>query len=441
MSKPSRIIGTAGPKGCKYGCIYCFTRNPTYKRSQRLDILRPRDLINVSLCSQVVQPTCDTELLLIPEWKNYVDELVSTGKIISFATKSEIDGEDLRYLKEINEILMANGKVLHIGVTIVKLRDWKELEPSAPSPDDRIATLRRLWEAGIPTTLLVRPMLPMLTKEEIDELVERTYRFCHGYLSGPLYLTPTFEEYLRYKGILFDVTERTATWQEGKPKLRVVECNELEDYLRRIAESKGRKLFENNVEAAIFSNEVFNQNWTEDTQWSPNVRREPVGTFYIVDADTSEFLLIFHRKLGKWLPPGGHVEDKETTLQAAFREVKEEVGIEVHSVMIKGNLDKDGLYYKQVTEDPASPAFCTIEEFIRPIGAQDPHIHVDSIYVGMISSEEQAWKKSKEEVTAMDFFSVEQIKQLETFDNVPTVCRAILQTMEKQRNLWRKHIS
>ena len=65
--------------------------------------------------------------------------------IISFATKSEIGGEDIQFLKSINEILMANKRILHIGVTIVKLKDWRELEPNAPSPDARIATLRRLW--------------------------------------------------------------------------------------------------------------------------------------------------------------------------------------------------------------------------------------------------------------------------------------------------------
>ena len=101
----SRIIGTAGKKGCKYGCIYCFTREPDYKRSPRLDILRTRDLVRISYSSQVIQPVCDTELLLTPGWKNYIDELVTTGKIISFATKSEIQGEDLQFLKGINLFL------------------------------------------------------------------------------------------------------------------------------------------------------------------------------------------------------------------------------------------------------------------------------------------------------------------------------------------------
>jgi len=247
MDESSRIIGTAGEKGCKYRCVYCFTREPDYKRSPRFDILRTRDLVRISCSSQVIQPVCDTELLLTPGWKNYIDELVSTGKIISFATKSEIEGDNIEFLKGINEILMSNKKVLHVGITIVKLVGWKEIEPNAPSPEARIATLRRLWENGIPTTVLVRPIIPTLTKHEIKEIVEKTYRFCHGYLAGPLYLTPAVEQYLNQKNIKYLVTERIATWQKTKPKLRVIECSELEEELRINAELKGRRLFENNV--------------------------------------------------------------------------------------------------------------------------------------------------------------------------------------------------
>jgi hypothetical protein len=53
--------------------------------------------------------------------------LVSAGKIISFATKVDIGDDDLQSLSEVNKILMASGKVLHIGVTIVRLRDWEDI--------------------------------------------------------------------------------------------------------------------------------------------------------------------------------------------------------------------------------------------------------------------------------------------------------------------------
>ena len=40
-------------------------------------------------------------------------------------------------------------------------------------------------------------------------------------------------------------------------------------------------------------------------------------------------LLHYHAKLGKWLPPGGHIEDSELPDVAAVREVLEETGLTV----------------------------------------------------------------------------------------------------------------
>jgi len=38
-------------------------------------------------------------------------------------------------------------------------------------------------------------------------------------------------------------------------------------------------------------------------------------------------LLIHHKRIGAWLPPGGHIEDGELPHQAALREVQEESGV------------------------------------------------------------------------------------------------------------------
>jgi 8-oxo-dGTP pyrophosphatase MutT (NUDIX family) len=47
-------------------------------------------------------------------------------------------------------------------------------------------------------------------------------------------------------------------------------------------------------------------------------------------------LLHYHRKLRKWLPPGGHVEDNELPDDAATREVLEETGIRARLLGARG---------------------------------------------------------------------------------------------------------
>jgi 8-oxo-dGTP pyrophosphatase MutT (NUDIX family) len=56
-----------------------------------------------------------------------------------------------------------------------------------------------------------------------------------------------------------------------------------------------------------------------------------VATGYVVrDGKT---LLVKHRKLGMWLPPGGHIDDGEHPDEAVLREVLEETGLEAEFVV------------------------------------------------------------------------------------------------------------
>lgn len=81
-------------------------------------------------------------------------------------------------------------------------------------------------------------------------------------------------------------------------------------------------------------------------------------------------LLHRHRKLGLWLPPGGHIEPNELPDEAALREVEEESGLVVELVGSRG----------VEIDDPGAP-----RQLVRPEGVQvenisPGHQHIDLIY-------------------------------------------------------------
>jgi 8-oxo-dGTP pyrophosphatase MutT (NUDIX family) len=64
----------------------------------------------------------------------------------------------------------------------------------------------------------------------------------------------------------------------------------------------------------------------------PFARDNPEGhvtaSAVIARPDASEFLLVHHRKLSRWLQPGGHTEASDpSAFEAALREAREETGI------------------------------------------------------------------------------------------------------------------
>ena len=61
---------------------------------------------------------------------------------------------------------------------------------------------------------------------------------------------------------------------------------------------------------------------------SENKRVERATAVYLYN-NAGHVLLLLHPKYYKWVGPGGHVEDDETTYDGAIREVKEETGIEL----------------------------------------------------------------------------------------------------------------
>ncbi len=104
------------------------------------------------------------------------------------------------------------------------------------------------------------------------------------------------------------------------------------------------------------------------TRTEPTVTRDfTVAVFVVHDG---RVLLHFHPKLGKWLPPGGHIEPNELPDEAALREVAEESGLAVRLVGGKG----------LATDYPDQPVQLVIPAGIQLELISEGHEHIDLVY-------------------------------------------------------------
>jgi len=113
--------------------------------------------------------------------------------------------------------------------------------------------------------------------------------------------------------------------------------------------------------------------------------------------------------VGMWLPPGGHVREKETPIQAAIREVYEETGQEF-TVPEQHCLDE------RTFEIP-------LPDRIQVEDIDENHQHVDFIYVGKITHEKPIRCEKGKEVK---WLSKEDINSVPTFDNVRDYAKQLL---------------
>jgi 8-oxo-dGTP pyrophosphatase MutT (NUDIX family) len=99
------------------------------------------------------------------------------------------------------------------------------------------------------------------------------------------------------------------------------------------------------------------------------MKRHFTATAFVVRGDAT--LLHWHRRLGQWMPPGGHIEPDEDPPAAALREVCEETGLVCEIVSKSPNLQFD--YPEQL----AAPYTILLEDIPGP---GERHKHIDLIY-------------------------------------------------------------
>ena len=177
-------------RGCHHGCKYCFAR-PTHVY---LDFNADRDF-DKEIVVKVNVPEVARAELMRPSWKR---EHVALGtntdpyqwvegryKLMpgiweamrdsrtpsSVLTKSPLLLRDIELFKEIHEVA---GFAANLSIPTLDERAWRASEPHTPHPCKRIEAVGELNRVGIPTGVLIAPLMPGIndSPEQVEKILE-----------------------------------------------------------------------------------------------------------------------------------------------------------------------------------------------------------------------------------------------------------------------------
>ena len=238
-------------RGCEFACRYCYARythefmelrnpadfehkifakdNAAWLLRQELRQVRPGEEIAIGTATDPYQPI-ERRLRIT---QNILAVLAQQRDLtIGIVTKSALIARDIRYLCE---IARTNELTIHMTITTPDAALARLLEPRAPRPDIRFATVRRLREAGLRVGVMCSPLLPGLTDTgpALNRMADlsRQARACFLY-ANPLFLKPCSKEtYMAFIREHFPALEPMyRTRYEGAafvPKAYAQRCREL----------------------------------------------------------------------------------------------------------------------------------------------------------------------------------------------------------------------
>jgi DNA repair photolyase len=175
-------------RGCEHGCAYCFAR-PTHAwlgLSPGLDFetrlfYKPdapgqleRELaarsyrcapMAVGINTDAYQP-CERRLGLT---RAILEVLVETRHPFSIVTKSALIERDIDLIATAAARRQAS---VCLSLTTLQGDLARRLEPRAPTPSRRLRTIRALSDAGIPVSVLVAPLIPVLADNELETILK-----------------------------------------------------------------------------------------------------------------------------------------------------------------------------------------------------------------------------------------------------------------------------
>ena len=174
-------------RGCEHGCIYCFARpsHAYHDLSPGLDFetklfAKPDApaLLRAELGKKgyVVAPIAfgtntDPYQPIEEQWRitrGCIEVLAEYDHPLTITTKSDRVTRDIDLLAP----MAAKGlAVVALSITSLQPKVAMTVEPRAPAPRRRLAAVRKLTDAGIPTYVSLAPVIPAITDMEIEQLL------------------------------------------------------------------------------------------------------------------------------------------------------------------------------------------------------------------------------------------------------------------------------
>lgn len=204
-------------RGCEHGCIYCFAR-PThayYGLSAGLDFetklyvkpsgpeLLKRELSNPRYKVRPIMIGTNTDAYQPVErdqkiMRGLLEILSDFRHPVSILTKSNLITRDLDILAPMAERGIARAM---ISITTQDRALARAMEPRCPTPERRFEALAQLAAAGIPTGIMLGPMIPGLNDTELESIMARAADLGASYsaytvLRLPQEVSPLFQEWL-----------------------------------------------------------------------------------------------------------------------------------------------------------------------------------------------------------------------------------------------------
>jgi DNA repair photolyase len=174
-------------RGCEHGCVYCFAR-PTHAYlglSAGLDFesrlfMKPDapallenelsasgyvpKMIAIGTNTDPYQPIERTHKIM----RGILEVLERAGHPVGIVTKSALVVRDIDILAR-----MARRHLVKVALSVTTLdpKLARTMEPRAATPARRLDALRQLADAGIPTSVMIAPVIPALNDNEIERIL------------------------------------------------------------------------------------------------------------------------------------------------------------------------------------------------------------------------------------------------------------------------------